>query len=161
MTSQPASFDPLTMIRALNDHDVHYVVIGGLAAGVQGAMWATFDLDIVYERSTANYAALAATLAQLEAAPVDLPPGVSVQIDGRALAAGDVWTVMTRAGRLDLLSEPAPGLTYPELVSRARWIDGLERYPVASIEDLIAMKSYAGRPKDIGQIELLRALTAD
>jgi hypothetical protein len=30
---------------------------------------------------------------------------------------------------------------------------------VASVDDLIAMKNYAGRPRDIGQVELLRELS--
>jgi hypothetical protein len=158
MDNQPSSFDPLAIVRTLNGHGVHYVLIGGIAAGVQGAMWATFDLDVVYERSAANHEVLADALSDLDAVPVDLPAGVAVTLDRRALDSGDVWTLMTRWGRLDLMGEPAPGLRYAELISRARWIDGTERYPVASIEDLIAMKSYAGRPKDLGQVELLRAV---
>lgn len=157
MSSQRAPFDPLAILRILNGHHVKYVVIGGIAAGVQGAMWATFDLDAVYERSRTNHAALASALADLQATPDSIPAGVKVTLDRRALDAGDVWTLMTRYGRLDLMGEPAPGLLYAELISRARWIDGKERYPVASIDDLMAMKSYAGRPKDVGQVELLRA----
>lgn len=158
MTGDPVAFDPVSLLSSLEGHGVHYVVVGGLAAGVQGVMWATFDLDVVYERASPNYAALAEALADLEATPVDLPAAVSILVDKRALASGDVWTLMTRAGRLDLLGEPAPGMTYRELIRRARWIDGEIRYPVASVGDLITMKSYAGRPKDIGQVELLRAL---
>lgn len=157
MSFQRAPFDPLAMIRTLNGHGVHYVVIGGIAAGVQGAMWATFDLDVVYERSPANHSALASALRDLRATPVDIPADVTVTVDRRALDQGDVWTLMTRYGRLDLMGEPAPGLRYVELIRRARWIDGAERYPVASVDDLIAMKAYAGRPKDVGHVELLRA----
>ena len=39
-------FDPLAIIGVLNAHGVRFIVIGGIAAGVQGAMWATTDLDI-------------------------------------------------------------------------------------------------------------------
>jgi hypothetical protein len=33
---------------------------------------------------------------------------------------------------------------------------GDEEYLIASIDDLITMKTAAGRPKDVGQVELLR-----
>lgn len=150
-------FDPLAMIAVLNRHDVDFLVIGGIAAGVQGAMWATFDLDITYRRSRVNLRRLAAALADLEAAPIQLEDGVQVHLDKRGLRQGDIWTLATRHGRLDLLAEPAPGLRYESLEPRARLIEGEQRYRVASIADLIAMKRAAGRPQDAGHIRLLRA----
>lgn len=49
MTDPPeAAFDPTAIIAVLLDHDVRFVVVGGFAAGVQGAMYATTDLDVCY-----------------------------------------------------------------------------------------------------------------
>lgn len=158
---RPQSFDPLGLIRVLNDHEVEFIVIGGYAAGVQGAEWVTIDLDIVYARKRATLERLAAALTALDSEPVGLPPGVKVTLDMRALRAGDVWTLSTRLGRLDLMGEPAPGLDYEALASRARTIHGRETYRVASIDDLLAMKGHAGRPKDIGHLELLRAVAEE
>lgn len=155
--SRPDAFDPLAIIRVLNEHKVRYVVIGGIAAGVQGAIWATIDLDITYARERADQAKLAAALSELEGEPIDLPTGVHVTLDSRSLGAGTNWTLLTRFGRLDLLGEPGRGLDYASLARRARLIRGTQTYLVASIEDLITMKSAAGRPKDIGQVDLLRA----
>jgi hypothetical protein len=154
------AFDPLAIIRVLNEHQVRFVVIGGIAAGVQGAIWATADLHIAYARDRENHERLAAALAELEAEPVELPAGVHVALDVRSLAAGTNWTLMTRFGRLDLLGEPGGGLDYAKLAPRARLIQGEQTYKVASIEDLISMKTAAGRARDIGQVELLR-LTAE
>jgi hypothetical protein len=151
------AFDPLSIIGTLDRHGVRFVVIGGIAAGVQGAMWATTDLDIVYARDRDDHARLAEALAELDAEPVELPPGVHITLDAVALAAGDTWTLMTRYGRLDLLGEPAPGLRYPILAERAPTIRGEQTYQVASIGDLVAMKRAAGRPKDLAQIDLLEA----
>jgi hypothetical protein len=154
----PAAFDPLAIMDVLNRHGVPFVVIGGVAAGVQGAMWTTFDLDIVYSREPGDLRTLAAALKDLDAHPVDLEAGVSVRLDERSLRHGDIWTLTTRHGRLDLLGEPAPGLRYETLAPRARTIAGRATYRVASLADLIAMKRFAGRPRDEGQIELLRAV---
>ena len=152
-----AAFDPLAILGVLNRHGVRFVVIGGIAAGLQGAMWATTDLDIVFARDREDLVRLAAALDELEAEPVDLPAGVRVRLDASRLNAGDVWTLMTRYGRLDLLGEPTPGLAYQSLAERSRTIHGEQTYRVASIADLIAMKRAAGRPKDLAQLDLLEA----
>jgi hypothetical protein len=159
LTDRPAAaFDPLAIIETLNRHGVPFIAIGGIAAGVQGAMWATFDLDVVYSREAGNLRALAAALQELDARPIGLEAGVTVRLDERSLRHGDIWTLATRHGRLDLLGEPAPGLRYETLAPRARTIEGRATYRVAGIADLIAMKRYAARPRDEGQIELLRAV---
>ena len=156
--TRPAVFDPEGIIAILNRHRVRYVVVGGIAAGVQGAVWATADLDICYARTRANLDRLAGALRDLEAAPDPLPEGVTVRLDAAALGHGDLWTLATRLGRLDCLGEPAPGLGYDTLAERGRTIRGSsETYVVASFDDLIEMKRAAGRPKDLAQIELLRA----
>jgi hypothetical protein len=153
----PAPFDPIAIIELLERHRVKYLVIGGIAAGVQGAMWATFDLDITYDRSRRNLTRLAAALAELGASPIGLDDGVRVHLDEQGLQHADIWTLATRYGRLDLLAEPGPGLRYETLAPRARTIDGIQTYRVASLADLIAMKRVAGRPQDEGHIRLLRA----
>ncbi|HEV8544771.1 MAG TPA: hypothetical protein VGQ64_00630 [Candidatus Limnocylindrales bacterium] len=151
------SFDPLAIIEVLNRHEVPFLVIGGIAAGVQGAMWATFDLDITYGRSGADLKKLAEALTELEAMPIGFADGVQIHLDERGLVHGDIWTLTTRHGRLDLLAEPAPGLRYETLEPRARTIEGEQTYRVAGIADLIAMKRFANRPQDEGHIRLLRA----
>ena len=156
-TSGPVAFDPLAMIEILNRHGVSFVVIGGIAAGVQGAMWATFDLDITYGRGPDNIRRLAAAVAELEAHPLELEDGVTVHLDERAFRQRDTWTLATRYGRLDLLAEPAPGLRYEVLATRARTIEARQTYHVANIADLIAMKRFAGRPQDAGHVVLLQA----
>lgn len=152
-----AVFDPIAMIRVLNAHGVRYVVIGGIAAGVQGAVWATADLDICYARTRRDLERLAAALRDLGARPVGLEDGVTVRLDGRSLQKGDIWTLDTRFGRLDLLGAPAPGIDFDYLGRSARRIESDETYLVASFDDLITMKREAGRAKDRAHIDLLEA----
>ena len=80
-------------------------------------------------------------------------------IDRRALRAGDIFTLSTRYGDLDLLAHPDPRLDYETLLSRsiAAEIFGIE-VRVASLADLIDMKRAAGRPKDRIELEILGAL---
>ena len=80
-------------------------------------------------------------------------------LDQRALRAGDVFTLSTRFGDLDLLAHPEPGLDFESLHARsiAAEIFGLE-VRVASLADLIDMKRAAGRPKDQIELEILGAL---
>ncbi len=151
-------FDPIAIIAALNAAKVRFVVIGAVAAGVQGAMWATTDLDICYARTRSDHERLAEALTTLEARPVGLPHGVHENLDSRALAAGDIWTLETPFGRLDCLGSPTPGMTFEVLERSARRIEGSQSYLAASVEDLIEMKLAAGRPKDLIAVELLRAL---
>ncbi|MFN0146111.1 MAG: hypothetical protein ACKVT1_06340, partial [Dehalococcoidia bacterium] len=74
--------------------------------------------------------------------------------------AGSTWNLDTDFGTLDLLFEPAGGGSYEDLAARAQPTeigDGLT-VMVAALEDLIAMKEAAGRPKDLLVLPILRWL---
>ena len=51
----------------LQQHKVEFVVIGGVAMIAQGSNHATLDMDICYNRTPANLAALAAALTSIHA----------------------------------------------------------------------------------------------
>jgi predicted nucleotidyltransferase len=147
------------ILRELLDADVQLVLIGGLAAQVHGSPSLTADVDICFALDDENLDRLAGALGALVAIRRGMAPGVAAPIDARALRAGDVFTLSTRYGDLDLLAHPDPGLNFEALASRSirAEILGVE-VQVASLEDLMAMKRAAGRPKDRIELEILGAL---
>jgi len=157
--SEHPAFSAGKLLRALVDGGVAFVVIGGLAAQAHGSPLITEDLDICFGLDRANIERLAAVLQRLPAIKRGMPPGVQAPVDARALRAGDIFTLRTRFGDLDLLARPDPGLDYGQLRSRATRFDfeGMTVW-VADLDDVIAMKRAAGRPKDLLAIEHLGAL---
>jgi len=155
----PGPFDPLRALRTLSRHDVRYVVIGGLGARLHGSPSVTNDTDVCYQRAPANVERLAAALRQLHAGLRGADGDAPFQLDAKALAAGDHFTLTTDAGNLDILGTPAgvDGFDALEREAKVFTIDGLT-VAVASIEDLISMKRAAGRPKDLIEVEVLGAL---
>ena len=147
------------ILRALLDADVRFVLIGGLASQVHGSPSLTGDVDICFELEGENLARLAGALDTLAAIRRELPPGIAAPIDARALQAGDVFALTTRFGDLDLLAHPDPGLDFEVLAERSIAAEVLGvKVRVASLEDLMAMKRAAGRPKDRIELEILGAL---
>ena len=159
--SEGAAFRPEEILRRLFDRGVRFVVIGGLAAQAHGSSSLTFDLDICYARDRDNLEALAAVLHELVAVRRGLPPDAPAMppLDERTLRAPDVFTLDTRYGPLDLLAAPDPGLDYEALERNAVRGEVVgARVSFAGLDDLIAMKRAAGRPKDRIELEVLGAL---
>jgi len=157
--SEHAAFSAGALLRALIAGGVDFVVIGGLAAQAHGSPLITEDLDICFDLDRENLDRLAEVLRGLAAVRRGMPDGVRAPLDRAALRAGDVCTLRTRFGDLDLLSRPDPGLDYQKLRTHAvRFeFDGLPVW-MADLDDVIAMKRAAGRPKDLLAIEHLAAL---
>ena len=157
--SEGRRFAPELILRALIDRDVAFVIVGGLAAQFHGSPVLTGDVDICYARDGDNLERLAGALADLAAVRRGMPAGVSAPLDTRALRAGDVFTLTTRHGDLDLLGAPDPGFDYetlrPDSIPAALLGVGVL---VANLDDLVAMKRAAGRPKDLLALEHLSAL---
>lgn len=147
------------LLRELLDAKVRFVLIGGLAAQVHGSPSLTGDVDVCFALDRDNLRRLAGALTSLTAIRRGMPTEVSAPLDDRALRAGDAFTLSTRYGDLDLLAHPDPGLDFEALLGRsiAAEILGVP-VRVASLDDLIAMKRAAGRPKDRIELEILGAL---
>ncbi|HYM52587.1 MAG TPA: hypothetical protein VEW45_03775 [Candidatus Dormibacteraeota bacterium] len=156
---QPAAFDPLAALTALERHGVRYVVIGAIAGRLLGSPTVTRDLDICYARDDANLEALASALGELHARLRGVREDVPFILDARTLRAGDSFTFETDAGDVDILGTPAGTHGYEELIRTAeeQELGGLT-IRVASIDALIQMKRAAGRPKDLIEVEVLTAL---
>ena len=147
------------MLRQLLDARVQFVLIGGLAAQVHGSPSLTGDVDVCYALDRENLERMAGALQSLAAVRRQMPAGISAPIDARALRAGDVFTLSTRFGDLDLLAHPDPGLDFESLVGHSIEAEVLGvAVRVAGLEDLMAMKRAAGRPKDRIELEILGAL---
>ena len=147
------------ILGALRDAEVRFVLIGGLASQVHGSPSLTLDVDICFALDRDNLERLARVLADIAAIRRDLPVGVTAPLDVRALRAGDVFTLRTRYGDLDLLARPDPGFDHDILAMQAISAEILGVVVrVASLDDLMAMKRAAGRPKDRIELEILGAL---
>jgi predicted nucleotidyltransferase len=152
-------FSPRSLLRRLTDGNVDFVVVGGVAATVHGSAIFTQDLDISYAPDEENLERLGRALVDVGARLRGVTDDVPFILDGRTLRRTRVLTLETPEGPIDLLAQPDGAPLYAELRSRAeRWeIAGVEVL-VASLDDLIAMKKAAGRPKDLVALEELEAI---
>jgi hypothetical protein len=153
-------FRPLDALEVLIQHRVRFVIIGGFAGQLLGAPLITQDLDVCYAGDDDNLERLTRALTDLRATLRGAPDDLPFVPDASTLKAGDAFTFSTDAGALDILGSPAGARGgYDELAPNAVEVElGAYRVQVAAIDDLIRMKRYAGRPKDLAVLEELGAL---
>jgi hypothetical protein len=151
--------NPDIILPVLNEAEVEYVVIGGVALVAHGAARATFDIDLCYKRSKENIEKLCQALKpfhpRLRGAPKDLP----FQLDAKTVAAGLNFTLATDLGDIDLLGEVA-GLGFYDSVYESSQLKMVEKIPcrVLSLDGLYRAKSAAGRDKDIEALKIIKGL---
>ncbi len=151
---------PNELIETLTRHRVELVVIGGMAAVLQGAPYSTFDVDIVYRRSADNLDRLQAALDELDAELHD-PTERHLAPTRELLEQPGPKLLRTRFGRLDLLGELEPGQSWEQVLDQAVSLPYRGRQvDVLALEQLIARKERLGRDKDRAALPLLRATLA-
>jgi hypothetical protein len=141
--------DAPAILRQLAEHQVEYVLIGGLAMIAQGSAYVTKDLDICYRRTPTNLAALVAAFAPLQPYMRGAPPGLPFRFDVPTIQAGLNFTLTTACGDVDMLGEVSGVGRYEQALalSEEKTVHGLT-VRVLSIDGLIAAKKAAGRIKD-------------
>ena len=154
------AFNPVAILKTLNDHDVDYIVIGGIAATIRGSDSITGDLDICYQRTNVNVQRLAASLHVVHAKLTNFPEGLPFRLDDRSIWNGDTFTLDTDYGRFDCLANPSGTTGFDDLAVAATREDigGGMTALVCSLNDLIRMKEAAGRTKDRIALEQLYSL---
>ncbi|MCA9625311.1 MAG: hypothetical protein KC731_40090 [Myxococcales bacterium] len=149
------SFDVLQL---LVRHGVAFIVVGMTAGVLQGAPAVTFDLDLLYERTPENISRLMAALTELEAVfrtdPRQLAPNEShLRSTGHKL-------LRTKYGTVDFLGS-LDERPYEAVLDRSITLDVEDMtIHVLSLEELIEVKTRAGRDKDLAVLPLLRATLA-
>lgn len=169
MTAAPEGPDLKRITDALARHEVEYLLVGGMAARAYGAQRPTFDVDCVPEPSRENLDRLAAAMRDLharlrvEGLTDEEAALLPVQVTGSTLVRMELSTWRTDGGHLDVLADipdrHGRHLSYQDLVVRASELnlDGIV-VVVAALDDVIASKEWADRPKDRDALPELRAL---
>ena len=157
----PNPLDPVSLFRALHEHHVEYVLIGGLAAVLHGSTAVTNDADIFPDPNLDNLRHLGAALRSLDArirTPED-PDGLAFEPHAELLASVTMLNMTTRCGDLVLAFSPVGLGSFAEVAGRALTFD-IEGIPVsvAALADIIRSKESADRPKDRAVLPILYAL---
>jgi len=143
------------ILEGLVEAGVEFILVGGLAAVVQGAPVTTMDVDIVHDQSPENIAKLLSFLKSIDAIhrrPDDKviePKKGDISGRGHALFA-------TRLGALDILAVIEEGKTYGDLLEHTVEIEFRNHaIRVLDLEMLIQLKRTSKDPKELQRLPVL------
>lgn len=154
-TQQMSAPDLSAIIKGLLESGVEFILVGGLAAVIQGAPVTTMDVDIVHKRSSENISKLFTFLESHEA--------IYRRLDNKHISpqkedfTGMGHTLLsTRLGPLDVLAFVEGGKTYEDLLAHTTGINfrgHLVR--VLEIETLIELKKVSRDAEDKQRLSIL------
>ena len=145
------------LLRSLAESKSEFIVVGGLAAVLNGAPIQTYDVDIVYARNSENIGRLIEVLGSLDAV-FRIQPERKLRPNQSHLSGGGHLNLLTRSGPLDLLGAIGRNLGYEDLLLHSSKMDvgdGL-RIQVLDLGTLIEIKEQLGGEKDIAVLPVLR-----
>jgi hypothetical protein len=153
------------VLRVLADAEARFVVVGGVAVVLHGHVRVTFDVDIVVEpdesrlRSLLQILDAAGFVPRLPVALLDFADAELRRqwVEERGMMVFTVHDPKDPLRTVDLFA--APPIPFDELWSRSVVFDLDDmRVRAASIDDLITMKTTAGRPQDTLDIAALERI---
>jgi hypothetical protein len=147
----------VAILRQLKEAKVEFLVVGGVAAALNGAPVDTLDVDLVHARDFANIERLLPVLAALDAI-FRLQPERRLRPAASHLTGPGHLNLLTRYGPLDLLGTIGRGLSYQDLLPHSiemRIIDEVT-VNVLDLATLIALKEELAGEKDRIMLPVLR-----
>jgi hypothetical protein len=150
--------DLTTLLERLLAADVELVLVGGLAAVVQGAPLTTFDVDVVHRRTEENVDRLVALLTSIGARYRNRP-GPPLPPSRSALLGPGHSLFMTDLGPLDVLGAIEGGADYDQLLPESLALPIGERtVHVLSLAKIVTLKRASSDPKDKLRLPALEAV---
>ncbi len=147
--------DAEQILQALAEHDVDYVLVGGMAVQTHGHMRTTVDIDVIPKPDRSNLQRLADALNALEAQVLN-PGHEGEEIDATMLPRATLWQFSSKHGPIDVLHDAPGAPPYDELRQHSLQVKlGKMDIAVVGLDDLISMKRASGRPEDLEDIAAL------
>lgn len=147
----------IATLRSFADAGVRFILVGGLAAVLNGAPIQTFDIDLVYAQDDTNIKRLLAVLESLDAI-FRLQPERRLRPAASHLSARGHLNLLTRYGPVDLLATIGENLAFDDLLPHTTEMQIAEgvRISVLDLETIIAVKEQLAGTKDIAVLPILR-----
>jgi hypothetical protein len=140
----------------LLESGVDFILVGGLAAVIQGAPVTTMDVDIVHSQSPQNIARLLAFLRSVDAVQRRLDDKLIEPKESDLSGKGHVL-LTTRIGPLDVLAVIEGGRSYEDLLDHTLEIDFRgHTLRVLGLKTLIELKVASTDPKDKQRLPVLK-----
>lgn len=153
----------LDLFRALQEERVDYVVVGGLAINLHGVERATMDVDLVLAMNEGNLRRFLSVANRLKLKP-SLPVPLEALCDAKQLEtwarekhliAFSLYSTSHTTPTVDIIVRPA--LPFDRMYhNRIEKDIGGVRLSLASIDDLIVLKTGTGRKQDASDVEALK-----
>lgn len=144
-------------LRHLWASEVEFIVVGGLAAVLNGAPIQTFDIDLVYSLEPANINKLVTVLQSWDAV-FRIQPERRLRPGHSHLAGGGHLNLLTCFGPVDLLGSIGQNLVFSDLLphSTEMKIGHGMRVRVLNLETIISIKERLASEKDLAILPILR-----
>jgi hypothetical protein len=157
--------DVEAILRSLNDANVRYLIVGGLAVVAHGYVRATVDLDIVLQLKGANALKAMQALKEIGYEPLipvdaaDFADEKKRQVwrDEKHMIVFQMRHPRPESTRLDIFVEEP--FSFDEEYERAFWDTVANvRAPFLRYDELIRLKRASGRPQDLADIAELELI---
>jgi len=136
------------VFKSFQDHEVKYVVIGGIAAVLHGVPRATLDLDILIEATLDNCQRLINALLEAKLGTASLTTAEDI--------LSNEITIFQDRIRIDVQTK-TPGLRFEDAWKNCETMNYHgQKFYVVSRDDLIASKIAAGRDIDLEDVRILK-----
>lgn len=154
-SNKPISVDLSAILEGLTLAGVEFILVGGLAAVVQGVPVTTIDVDIVHKQSSENVKRLLKFLKSIDAIH-RRPDDKIIEPTESHLSRHGHSLFVTRIGPLDVLAFIEEGQTYEELLEHTEEIEFRSHIiRVLNLRRLVELKKSSPHPKDKQRLPVL------